>query len=333
MAPRKILSWSKIFNFMDFTSNSETNNTYKEYKPWLTIAFIAICVIVFTGINSERSINNWVSHRKWGSLSTYDIYDGHLWGLLTCNFFHLDFLHLLFNLYWLWIFGKKIEFEKGIFFLLFFAISTGFLVSIFQMTLTDDSGIGFSGIGYAMFGYLYIQSRYHPRYKEMLDRNTIQLFIAWLFICIILSYSGLMHIGNVAHFTGLIWGAAIAYTENTLPKFLSYFLLLLIFASSFIPVFWAPWSVGWLSYKAYNLHNAEKYQEAVSLYNSILEKDPANTFALENKKIIEVYFFQEDAQKALKENKIQLAKTYLLKIQQIDSSNTWAKDLLKDLGN
>lgn len=35
------------------------------------------------------------------------------WRLLTPALFHLDTIHILFNLYWLWVFGTTIELEFG----------------------------------------------------------------------------------------------------------------------------------------------------------------------------------------------------------------------------
>ena len=43
---------------------------------------------------------------------TDQIWSGQLWRPLTSCLLHGDILHLVFNLYWLWIFGAVIEFSS-----------------------------------------------------------------------------------------------------------------------------------------------------------------------------------------------------------------------------
>jgi membrane associated rhomboid family serine protease len=61
------------------------------------------------GIQSEGSLETNEQLAKWGYYSYHAILDGKFWGLISSNFFHIDAMHLLFNLVWLLLLGSKIE--------------------------------------------------------------------------------------------------------------------------------------------------------------------------------------------------------------------------------
>ena len=80
------------------------------------------------------------------------------WRLVTPALFHVDLIHLLFNLYWLWVFGTLVETEFGHgptlgIYLLFAAGANAAERAVFQ------SGVGLSGVGYGLFGLLWVLSR------------------------------------------------------------------------------------------------------------------------------------------------------------------------------
>ena len=93
---------------------------------------------------------------------------GQWWRLLTSVLPHLDVLHLIFNLWWLWIFGTTVERVFGhlntILLFLLFAIGPNALQYAFS-----DGGVGLSGIGYGLFGLLWILSRRDPRFAGAID--------------------------------------------------------------------------------------------------------------------------------------------------------------------
>ena len=71
-----------------------------------------------------------------------------------------------------------------------------------------SGGIGLSGVVYALCGVLWALRR-KPKYAGVVDRKTFNLFIIWFFICIILTYPGVMPVGNIAHGMGLIVGMVV----------------------------------------------------------------------------------------------------------------------------
>ena len=145
---------------------------------------------------------------------------GELWRLVTSIFPHAGLLHLSFNIYWLWIFGTVIEEKFGHFktaaLILLFAVGSG----AWEFALASG-GVGLSGVGYGLFGLLWMLSRYDERFKETIDAKTVQLFVGWFFLCVFATYTKIMPVGNIAHAAGavlgILTGLVIARPDNRGP--------------------------------------------------------------------------------------------------------------------
>jgi membrane associated rhomboid family serine protease len=140
---------------------------------------------------------------------TVDIRRGQLWRLLTSALPHGSFLHLAFNVYWIWVFGTLVEEIFGhiktlAIFILLAVAANGAEYAVLS------GGIGLSGIGYGLFGLLWVLSRHDRRFTDVIDQNTIGLFVVWFFICIFLTVSG-TPIANVAHGMGAVAGALLGW--------------------------------------------------------------------------------------------------------------------------
>ncbi len=133
---------------------------------------------------------------------------GELWRLVTSILPHVNVLHLLFNIYWLWVFGSVVEHVYGHLktvglILLFAVIPNAFEFAFLQ------GGVGLSGVGYGLFGLLWVLSRRDPRFSEAIDAKTVQLFVGWFFFCIVATVLGFMPVANIAHGTGAVTGILV----------------------------------------------------------------------------------------------------------------------------
>jgi GlpG protein len=133
---------------------------------------------------------------------------GQPWRLVTSTLPHIDVIHLAFNLYWLWVFGTRLEDTLGRWALaglmLFFAVGASAAeYALFQ------GGVGLSGVGYGLFGLLWVLSRKDPRFAGAVDGQTVALFLGWFILCCVLTATGAWKVGNVAHAAGAMLGVLV----------------------------------------------------------------------------------------------------------------------------
>jgi len=313
-------------------TNPQADNTFIKYIPILTAICCVTSIILFVGINLELSHDNWEVYKKWGSPSITDIFNGSYWGLISSNFLHTEIWHIAFNLYWLWILGKKIEFETNKFYYGLLILTSAFVSSVAQLAFSDSTGIGLSGIGYSLFGFILVKSKTTEEYKNYLDQKTINLFLFWLVLCVVLTKTKVWTVGNAAHIGGLIWGMTLAYILK-FQKIIQWTIsiVFLIFLTSMI--FWSPFSTSYLSFRAYELHKDQKVDEAMVVYKKILDRDNNNEFAIENLKQLEIHKLSEKALRLHTDQKFNEARQIYNEILRIDSNYEWAKENLKLLPN
>ena len=187
-------------------SPSPSWREYPHYPVVVVTGLLAIAITVAWWSKTDISV----------LLQTAAIRRGQLWRLLTSVFPHVDILHLVFNIYWLWVFGTSVENRfgpsrtAGLFVLL--AIGSNSL----DFAL-GRGGVGLSGIGYGLFGLLWVLSKRDDRFRTAMDSRTVKLFIAWFFFCILLTVGHQYSVANVAHAAGALLGILLGFAIST-PK-------------------------------------------------------------------------------------------------------------------
>lgn len=132
------------------------------------------------------------------------------WALLTSALPHLGFFHLAFNIYWLWVFGTLIESELG-------GLKTAGLMGLLAAGSAAaehaflHGGVGLSGVGYGLFGFLWVVHRRDRRFYDAIDPQTTGIFVIWFFLCIVLTATEVLRVANVAHAAGALLGGLMGY--------------------------------------------------------------------------------------------------------------------------
>lgn len=256
-------------------------------QPWVTYLTVTACVFVHIALAFEPNPETWKTMAKFGVLPADRIWHGAYWPLVMSAFVHIESWHLLFNIYWLWMLGRYLEHAIGSWRYLLFYIVAACVGSSYQLAFSDSTGIGASGVVYAIFGFMWIARRRYSYFYEVVNQQIVQLMTVWLVICIVATNLNLMHVANAAHVSGLAFGvvtAAALYDAEWRRRARLGTAMLLI--GAVIPLFWAPWSTSWLGMKAYDAHDAGRLDEALNYYTRLLRLDPDSEWAHHNRGII-----------------------------------------------
>lgn len=143
--------------------------------------------------------------------------EGQFWRLFTPCILHRDFLHILFNMIWLWILGKQIDIRLNKWKFLLFVIMTGIFTNTAQYLMSGPLFLGFSGVIAAMAGFIWMRQKLAPWEGYSIHRSTF-IFLACfillmlliqiiLFAITMLGWSEVdFNIANTAHISGVVIG-------------------------------------------------------------------------------------------------------------------------------
>ena len=234
--------------------------------PPLTACVMLACALIFIGVNLQGTNPTYAQLAPFGVYPTSAIWNGAPWALITSAFVHFEAWHLLFNLYWLWILGGNIERDIGSLKWAAFVLAAAWVSSAAQL-FSGDTGIGFSGVGYAFFGFAWAARDKLRHTNPIVHEGTVNLFLVWLVLCVALTKFGVLNVGNEAHFGGLAFGAAVggAYARKRYAA-LSASAVVLLIALSFVPLFYCPLSSDWTSHAALEAHQREDWSAAEHWY-------------------------------------------------------------------
>ena len=139
---------------------------------------------------------------------------GQPWLMVTSMLPHVNVIHLAFDVYWTWVLGTIVEEAMGSAFsaVLILALGAGSSAAEFA---AYTGGVGLSGVGYGLFGFLWVLSRRNHRFAGVIDQQTFQLFVAWFFLCILTTAVGFLAVGNVAHGFGAFMGIVIGWAVGS----------------------------------------------------------------------------------------------------------------------
>ncbi len=269
------------------SQNIQNANPVKRGALLTWIACMA-CVAIFLDLMQKGNYGSWAVLSKFGYLSPNDIWDRKYWGLITSIFVHTQLWHVAFNVYWLWILGGALERSIGHPYWLIFVVMAALVSSGIQFGVSGSTGIGFSGVGYGMFGFMWVARNRYPEFKQILTKQIVLLFIGWLIMCMIASLLHLMDVGNGAHIGGLLFGTAASaiFTLKYKTRLVSVGMGALIFAA-LLPLFWCPWSAQWVGRQGYKAHVNHDYEKAILNYQRSMELGADPQWALSN--IAEAY--------------------------------------------
>ena len=152
--------------------------------PVLTIGLIVACTLVFLfqtpSPTTARSSSEQAFICEYGLVADHLFADGRpagrrlpgaererstTWRLFTSQFLHADWLHLIFNMLFLWVFGNNIEDRLGRIRFLPFYLLCGALAGLAQALADPDSPVPLIGASGAIAGVLGAYLVLYPRVR------------------------------------------------------------------------------------------------------------------------------------------------------------------------
>ncbi len=181
-------------------------------RPVFTMAIgvAALAVTLLTSFGQHRAMTDLLVLTRYPARAgLVDVMNGEVWRLVTPALLHFDVMHLAFNLWMWWSFGRLVEERKGPAFflpLVLVADVAGFVGEWLGVLWTTPGGFayagGLSGILYGLFGYVWLKGRLDPSDRLEVHPQTVMLLLGWL----LLGFSGMLGVANGAHLAGLVVG-------------------------------------------------------------------------------------------------------------------------------
>lgn len=126
---------------------------------------------------------------------------------LTPMFLHFGELHLIFNMLWLWYFGRQLESIHSTAGFIGLVLTISFASNTTQYMLNDANNFGgMSGVVYGLVGYSWVVHKLMPRSYLVLSPNMLGFFILALVAMEVIA-SSLVATG--AHVGGLVSGVVL----------------------------------------------------------------------------------------------------------------------------
>ena len=196
------LKITQDINKKNKTEGEKVEDVFKPKKPIITIALIVINVLIFvlTVVFGDEV------YYRFAVSGRMIIQYHQFYRIITGAFLHADALHLMLNMYSLYIIGSQMESFQGkpkFLATYFYSLITG---SMLSMILNHGSSVGASGALFGLLGSMLVFGYYYRVYLGGVLKNQIIPIIA---INLMIGFLSNGMIDNYGHIGGLIGGILI----------------------------------------------------------------------------------------------------------------------------
>lgn len=198
-------------------SRSMTNSLASLKQVPVTALMIVISLVVFAliGVFGDQLIVTLTivpigisgGELVFGNLAQ-TLTSGQVWRLLSPAFLHFGWMHLIFNLMWVWYFGRQIEALQGSRTMLLLLIVAGISANVAQYATGTVLFGGMSGVVYALLAHVWLMSRRVPQSGFFVPQMLVVFMLGWM-VFTMTDMAGSVGFGNVAneaHLGGLLVG-------------------------------------------------------------------------------------------------------------------------------
>ncbi|MDZ7853485.1 MAG: rhomboid family intramembrane serine protease [Halomonas sp.] len=141
---------------------------------------------------------------------------GQVWRLLSPAFLHFGWMHLIFNMLWLWYFGRQVEALQGSTRMLMLLVIAGIVANLAQYATGTVLFGGMSGVDFALLAYVWLMSRRAPRSGFFVPQMLVVFMLGWLVFAMtdMAAMVGFGNVANEAHLGGLVVGLVLGWYHS-----------------------------------------------------------------------------------------------------------------------
>lgn len=216
----KIINITEDINKKTEAENKKYENVFKPKKIIITKVLIAICIFMYL-LSIMLTENFTHSLVILGANNRGLVLAGEIYRLVACAFIHGSLMHLLVNMYSLWIIGTQVETYLGKAKFLIIYLLSAIMGSLFSIVFLENSlSVGASGAIFGLMGSL-LYFGFH--YRLYLSNALTNQIIPIIGINLLLGFT-MTGIDNAAHIGGLIGGylatmmVGVKYKSNNQDK-------------------------------------------------------------------------------------------------------------------
>lgn len=177
--------------------------------PYLTLVLILINVLIFAFVFLSTDFENIIL--KYGAIPSQVFQGKGFLTLLTSMFLHGGIIHLLGNMWFLWLFGDNVEYNLGPVRFIIFYLGAGLIAALIHVLAAPSEHLNIPMVGAsgAISGLL-------GGYVTLFPRNKIRVFILLLFRPLLFSLPAALYVGIWFFYQLLYIGAptSIAYAAH-----------------------------------------------------------------------------------------------------------------------
>ena len=201
-------------NKKNFEESKKAEDVFSKKVPVMTYIFMGICIILYilSGLYSANILElNATVLYKFGALVNFDMMGNNitqLYRLVTSVFLHGGLIHLICNMYSLYVLGPQLEsfFGKVKYAIIF--IGSGVIGNLLSMAFLQDTYVSVGASG-AIFGLLGALLYFGYHYRVYLSGVIKSQIIPLIVLNLIIGFVG-TSINNLAHIGGLIGGVLVS---------------------------------------------------------------------------------------------------------------------------
>lgn len=204
-----IINVTKDINEKTEEHNKTFEKTFKPKKIMVTPVLIFICVVMFIltcltqGATALSGVTASIA-QKLGANNYTLVTSGEIWRLITHMFLHGSLIHIVLNMYSLYILGSQLETFIGKAKFIFVYIVSGIVGGLLSIALDPTTtSVGASG---AIFGMLGAMLYFGNHYRTYLGNAIKQQIIPIIILNLIIGFQPNSGIDNWAHIGGLVGG-------------------------------------------------------------------------------------------------------------------------------